>query len=125
MVEPDDKLHPFEQKKIDDQYFIEAQVERHKKQSGEAERANRALGDIARFIQADCDVTGLKDLEYLGSAALHIFRAPSLDMIMQVCQVSSLGPVHEDTASKALEQLKAEMKEFYGRRRVKRTRSGV
>lgn len=120
-----DEMHEWEKKKLQDEWYIDAQITREEKQGPQMTRANHALADVARFVQADCGMEELKSLHYVGSAAVHIYLSPILQSVIQVTQTNTLAGTSEFVASVALEQLKKDAKAFYGHARKKTTRSGL
>ncbi len=107
--------------KFNDQIGIFADVTREKPADEAANRANRALNDIGDFIH-DNNVT-LAQLEYQGSAAVHIYLAPSLGQVLYVTQVQPLLNSAERLAGPAFTQLQRDMMSAYGRE-VTKLRSG-
>lgn len=124
MSEDTKGLHPWEKQKLDDQFGISAKVERTEAKGENSIRANRALGDIGNFVKDDCGIEQLRDALYMGSAAVHYYYLPGLKTILNVCQTDSMQQVSEYIASEGLNQLKQELRVYYGRNRVVR-RSGV
>lgn len=116
-------LSDFDKKKFDDDIYLNAIIDRNMERGPEIARANRALVDLASYIQLDCGMPQLKDGLYLGSAALHLYLYPTINELAHVCQVSTLGDTHERLASLGFEELKKKMQEHYGRKPIKR-RSG-
>lgn len=80
--------------------------------------ANQKLGDIGEFLNPKP-----KELNYIGSTAIHIYQSEMLGHIFFVSQTGSLGDTPEVTASTALTALKGDMMKEYGRGRQKK-RSG-
>lgn len=117
-------LHSFEKKTLDNQFGIDAVVDISAIRGESMGRANRALQDIGAFIKDDCAISHLKDAIYMGSASIHMYFLPNLKTIINVCQVDPLGQIPEYTASEGFKQLKNDMREYYGRKRVVR-RSGA
>jgi hypothetical protein len=61
-------------------------------------------------------------VEYLGAAAVHIYKSPMLDQLFFVSQ-TPLGALSEPIAAKAIESLRSDCMVAYGRKRSVR-RSG-
>lgn len=118
-----DDMHEFEKKKLDDNLFIDAKVDKDKIEGLQMRRANMALGDIGNFIKHDCDIAALRECKYMGSMAVHVYQSEMLEQIFFIAQ-TPLNETREWTADKAFLQLKEAAKQFYGRNTVKRTRSG-
>jgi hypothetical protein len=107
--------------KVRDQIGIFADVERNKEVSDASTRANMALLDVGEYIQTNAP--GLKDLHYQGSAAVHIYLAPTLGEMVFVTQVKPLRDTAERIAGPAFTQLQKDMMAQYGRKTTK-VRSG-
>lgn len=107
--------------KMRDQIGISADVERNKKGDEAALRANRALNDIGDYIHQNTDA--VQQLQYLGSAAVHIYMAPTLNQVVYISQVGPLGDCPERVAGPAFTDLQKSMMAHYGRRTTK-IRSG-
>lgn len=118
------ELHDWDRKKHEDELGITAKVNRHTETGEPIIRANRALGDIGNFIKEDTGVMALKECDYVGSTAVHIFLAPALGQYVFVSQTSPLARTPEITADAALRQLRGDVMESFGRRRQQK-RSGV
>ena len=107
--------------KMSDQIGIFADVTREKQHDEIAHRANRALNDIGDFIHKGRPE--LQGLEYCGSAAVHIYLAPTLGAVEYVTQVQPLLNTAERLAGPAQTQLQKDMMAAYGRKTTK-VRSG-
>jgi hypothetical protein len=107
--------------KMRDQIGIFCDVERDKKGGDAIKRANRALNDIGDFIHEE--VPQVKELEYLGSAAVHIFLARGMQQVVYISQTQPLGETPERVAGPAFTDLQKSMMDYYGRKTTK-IRSG-
>jgi hypothetical protein len=107
--------------KMSDQIGIFADVTRTQVADDTAHRANRALNDIGDFIHKRRPE--LAGLQYLGSASVHIFLAPTLKEIKYITQVQPLLECPERIAGPAFTQLQKDMMASYGRKTTK-IRSG-
>lgn len=96
-----------------------ATVQRDGVESELGGRANLAL----RNIGEDLNPLRKQGVNYMGSAALHIYQSEVLGQIFFITQTDTLQDVPEVTASKALENFKGDMMETYGKKRQLR-RSG-
>ena len=98
-----------------------ATVERWDSKGEDAFNANYELQKIGQVLKQGH--TELRNHEYLGSMAVHVYLAPTVDIPMFISQ-TPLGKSPEVLTSSALTDLKGVAMEFYGRdRQVKR--SGV
>jgi hypothetical protein len=118
-----DEVHEWDKTKHDVSMGISAQVERSKSKGELAGRANLALGDLAAFIGA-ANEDHTKELTYLGSAAIHIWIAPTLNRLFFISQTAPLNDTPEMVAADAFRQLRGDMENHYGRKRS-RKRSGI
>lgn len=107
--------------KMRDQIGISVSVEREKKTNDAVVRANHALCDIGDYIHRN-EAT-VKELEYCGSAAVHIFMAKTLNQVIYITQTTPLRDTQERVAGPALTQLQKDMMQYYGRKATK-IRSG-
>ncbi len=107
--------------KVRDQIGITVDVERSKEGGEVMSRANRAINDVGDFIHAE--VPQLKGLDYLGSAAVHIYMAPTLNQLVFVSQTQPLLETPERIAGPAFTDLQKSMMAAYGRKQTK-VRSG-
>ncbi len=107
--------------KMRNQIGISIDVERTKQEGEAPNRANRALNDIGDYIHKNADE--VRDLEYLGSAAVHIYYARTLDQCVYVTQTKPMLDCHERAAGPAFTQLQKDLMAHYGRKTTK-LRSG-
>lgn len=107
--------------KMRDQIGIFVDVERDKEGGDAMKRANRALNDIGDFVHTS--VPAVSQLEYCGSAAVHIFMAPTLNQVVYITQTQPLLETHERLAGPAFTDLQKAMQRHYGRKTTK-IRSG-
>lgn len=107
--------------KMRDQIGIFADVERSKVLDETAYRSNRALNDIGDFIHANNDT--VRNLEYVGSAAVHIYLARAIGEAVFVCQTKPLLECEERIAGPAFTDLQKNLMSHYGRKTTK-IRSG-
>ena len=107
--------------KMRDQIGISVDVEREKKSDDSVVRANHALCDIGDYIHAN--TPAVSQLDYLGSAAVHIYMAPTLNGIVYITQTGPLKDTPERVAGPAHTQLQKDMMSYYGRKTTK-IRSG-
>jgi len=105
-------MNEFKQKKFNTDIGIHAKVKRENIKNEESWRAGETLKDIGNFINPQP-----KDLERVGSAAVHVYQSKELKQIFFITQTSTLEKIVEITADKAMTQLKEDMKVFFGRRR--------
>lgn len=119
--EEDRALSEAKKKIFDRDIGQKARVERLTGQGDSVLFANEALRRGADFLKEG--QPSLRDAEYQGSCAVHIFRFPSLQEIVFVSQTGAIGTVPEVTASAAFEALRGDLMEQYGRAR-KTKRSG-
>ena len=115
----------WEKATFDVEYFTKAHVERYDENSPNIKRANMAIGDIGNFIKHDCLVNQLRELEYVGSAAIHIYIAPVTRQAIFISQPEPLKNCPEEIAAKAAMHINQEMKAYYGHKQKKTTRSGA
>lgn len=98
-----------------------AQVERHVDSTEKTYNAAYELQKIGQVLKQG--YPELREHEYLGSMAVHVYLTPKLEIPIFLSQ-SPLGKCPEILASNALTDLKGHvMEEFYGRERQKK-RSG-
>lgn len=94
-----------------------AKVTREDKTNDLAKVMNESLRKIGFMGQSE-----VNGYEYQGSMALHVYKSPLLNEIIYINQTSPMQHVPEIIASKAFENLKGDLLEFYGRsRQVKRS----
>lgn len=119
---PEKSTHEkWEDQKMRNAVGIDINVERSKLGNEAAHRANRALNDIGDFIHQNTD--GLKGLTYLGSAAVHIYLAPTVGEAEFITQTFPLRDTAERVAGPAFTQLQKDMMAAYNRKTTK-IRSG-
>ncbi len=111
----------WDDKKMSDQIGISASVERDKPGGEVMIRANRALNDVGDFIQAG--LPELTQLEYAGSAAVHIYYAPTLNQVIYVSQTQPLLEAGERLVGPAITDLQKSAMSHFGRKTTK-IRSG-
>lgn len=121
MSDEKDLKTQWDDKKMRDAIGIDAKVEREKAGGEPIRRANRALNDIGDYVQGNVAEVG--GLEYLGSAAVHIYYARTLDQCVFITQTQPLLDTHERAAGPAFTQLQKDMMSHYGRKTTK-IRSG-
>ena len=107
--------------KLADDIGIFAKIDRNKAEDECASRSNKALNEIGDFIHKGRPE--LSGLEYCGSAAVHIYLAPTLGEMCFITQVQPLLNTAERIAGPAFTQLQKDMMTYYGRRTTK-IRSG-
>lgn len=107
--------------KLRDQIGITADVKRDQEGGDQMKRANRALNDIGDFIHKA--VPQVSQLEYCGSAAVHIYLAPNLGEVIFISQTQPLLATAERVAGPAFTDLQKAMMRHYGRQTTK-IRSG-
>jgi hypothetical protein len=107
--------------KMRDQIGIACDVERDKEGGDVMKRANRALNDIGDFVHQA--VPEIQQLDYVGSAAVHIYLAPTLGQVVYVSQTQPLLDCHERLAGPAFTDLQKSMMAHFGRKTTK-IRSG-
>lgn len=115
--DPNHGLSAHDKIKHDQALYRDAKIKRHESHGEPQAKANRALEDIARYIQTETAVAPqLKEAEYLGSCAIHVYMLHGLKTAMFVSQVDPMTKrVHEMTASDALTDLRAQLMIGYGR----------
>lgn len=113
-----DKLHPYKKQSFKTDIEVNAKVERHKGSSNLAAQGNRALRSIGSNLNP---IPGT--VEYIGSAAVHIYKSPMLEQMFFVAQTDTLSECPEHIASKGITDLRGAAMEHYGRRRATK-RSG-
>lgn len=90
----------------------------HREQLGAESAAlpNRMLIDVGLKMQ-EVD-SQLQHYTYLGSAAVHVYAAPTIDSLVFASQTDALRlyKCPEELAAKAFDDLLARMKEAYGHR---------
>lgn len=116
-------LIPWDESKFKNSMGINANVTRAADEGETARRANRALNDIGDFIQGTNSGV-LRDLTYMGSMAVHIYLAPTLNQLVCVSQIQPLRDTRMALANSAMRQLEGDCLEHYGRKRPKK-RSGI
>lgn len=97
-----------------------ASIDRWESQGEDAFNANFELQKIGQIIKGGHDE--LREHDYLGSMAVHVYMTPTLETPVFACQ-APLGKCPEVLASAALVDLKGSAMEFFGRARQKK-RSG-
>ncbi len=107
--------------KMRNEIGINADVERDVSGGEAAKRANRALNDIGDFIHKNNP--NVADLEYVGSAAVHIYLARVLGEVVYISQTQPLLETEERMAGPAFTDLQKSMMRHYGRKTTK-IRSG-
>lgn len=107
-------------KKYRDEIGHKAVVQR---ESLENDRTD-ALKEVLKDIGKDAITVGMipKGMEYVGSAAVHIYRAPSLGHVAYFNQIA-LATCPEALAGPAVSDLRGSMLQFYNHNRQKK-RSG-
>lgn len=116
-----DTATKWDDQKMRNEIGISCDVERDKEGGDSMKRSNRALNDIGDFIHGE--LPQLAGLEYCGSAAVHIYLAPTLGQIVYVSQTQPLLETHERLAGPAFTDLQKSMMAHYGRKTTK-IRSG-
>jgi hypothetical protein len=111
----------WDDQKMRNEIGISADVDRHKEGGEAAKRSNRALNDIGDFIHKN--TPEVSQLEYLGSAAVHIYFARALNQVCYISQTQPLLDTHERVAGPAFTDLQKSMMSYYGRKTTK-IRSG-
>ena len=124
-LDPNLGLTDAEKKKHDLELYGNAKINRHESKGETQARANRALRDIGMFIQKDsAEKAVLKGLEYLGSAAVHVYYSAALKTSFFVSQTDTMTrTVPEVVASDATVDLRKALMAGYGRTPTKK-RSG-
>lgn len=107
-------------KKFQTEIGQKAIVQREDIQNDRTEDLRGVLSDIGKNFAEVGAVP--KGMEYCGSAAVHIFRAPTLGHVAYVNQLA-LSSCSEVLAGPAISDLRGAMMNFYGRARQKK-RSG-
>ena len=111
----------WDDQKMRDQIGITVDVEREKQANDSVTRANHALCDVGDYIHSN--TPSVAQLQYLGSAAVHIYLAPHLDQVVYVTQTGPLRDTPERVAGPAFTQLQRDMMGYYNRKTTK-LRSG-
>ena len=111
----------WDDQKMRNQIGLTVDVERETVRNDAVDRANRALCDIGDYIHAN--EPKIKELTYCGSAAVHIYLAPTLGEIIYITQTSPLRETEERVAGPAFTQLQKDMMKYYGKKQT-RIRSG-
>lgn len=121
-VVPDKALsEKWDDQKMRNEIGISCEVQRDKDGSEWARRANRALNDIGDFIHKENP--SVSQLQYAGSAAVHIYLAPTLNQAVFVSQTQPLLDTHERLCGPAITDLQKSCMSHYGRKTTK-IRSG-
>lgn len=102
----------FEKKDFNTQLGQKAHVERYDR---DATQENTKLREIGRDIHFAKGTPGEEAAEYLGSAAVHIYRTPHLGTMFFVSQ-DCLGGTPEDIAGAALSDFRKTIMRNYGRK---------
>lgn len=97
---------------LDTQLGQSATIQREVLQGELYEQCNLVLKDLGEELNPNTQGA----LKYVGSAAIHIYQAPTIGQIFFVSQVSPLGKCPEPLASQALNDLRGRMMEHYGRK---------
>ncbi len=117
MSQQDETGKKWDDGKMRDQIGISVDVEREKAGGESMTRANRALNDIGDFIHNE--IPQLKGLEYCGSAAVHIYMAPTLNQVIYVSQTQPLLEAHERVVGPAITDLQKSAMAHFGRKTTK------
>jgi hypothetical protein len=107
--------------KVRDQIGITVGVERDQDGSETARRSNRALNDLGDFIHKE--TPEVSQLEYMGSAAVHIFMAKTLNQLVFISQTQPLLDAEERIVGPAITDLQKACMRHFGRKTTK-IRSG-
>lgn len=107
-------------KKYQDEVGHKAVVQRSVLDNERTDQLKEVLQDIGRDALAVGFVP--KGMEYMGSVAVHIYRAPTLGAVVYFNQ-TALNECPEQLAGPAVSDLRGAMLSFYGRKRQKK-RSG-
>jgi len=75
-------------------------------------RANQTIRSVGEALNPSPN-----GLQYLGSAAVHVYQSPVLGQVMFVSQTGCIGHTPEALASKAVHDLKGSLMEQYGKKR--------
>lgn len=94
-----------------------ADVKREDMQSELAAKANKQLREIGDQIKP------VQGIEYVGSAAVHVYKSEIAGNIYFISQVGTLGECNEALAQAAFKDLAGSAMEYFGRKRPV-TRSG-
>lgn len=103
-------MSDFKKQNFETEIGQKAKVEQTKVDNELSAHANSALRQIGEFINPQVG----DELEYMGSAAVHIYQSRKLKHMVFQAQ-APLGYTPETTASIAMEPLKGEMMNYYGR----------
>lgn len=117
MSDPGGVIHPHKKLIFQDEMGQKVDVSRSEvNDTGAVALAHQTLRDIGEHIKAESSDSVLKNLTYVGSAAVHIYQSEILGSIFYVTQTSTLGKAHELTCSQAITQLKHDCMTKYGRK---------
>jgi len=117
------EVHEWDENKFKTSMGINAHVSRNDNTGETARRTNRALNDIGDFIQGE-NTGALRECQYLGSMAVHIYLAPALNQLVCVSQTQPLRDTPMMLANSAIRQLEGDVLEHFGKKRP-RKRSGI
>jgi hypothetical protein len=110
-------MHDIQKQQLTSEIGSLAHVRREQVTSEESKTANRELRAIGDLLKP------VKNNEYLGSSAVHIYKLEALDEVIFVSQTQPLGETPEVLGAKAFDDLKNRAMEHYGRKAPK-LRSG-
>jgi len=109
----------YEEQKFKTDIGINALVQREDVPSEVSEKANQILRSLGRdLLQLE-----IPNCKWIGSAALHIYTAPTLGFIQTITQAHTLDDCPEIVAAKSIAEFNAAVKAYYGQRSSK-LRSG-
>lgn len=116
-LDPNLGMTEHEKIKHDQALFRDAKIDRHVSHGDAQRKANRALEDLAGFIQHDSsEAPILKNAIYMGSAAVHVYTLPGIQETFFVCQTAPMrARASEVLASDATTDLRRQLRIAYGR----------
>lgn len=125
LIDPNMGLSEHEHKKHIDELYGKAKIDRHESKGSAVARANRALEELAIFIQKESpEANILKTCDYVGSAAVHCYRSKVLQQTFFISQTDPMtSKAHEAVAGAAISDLRKQLMLGYGRKATKK-RSG-
>jgi hypothetical protein len=103
----------FDKKQIDSEVYTKAQIHREELSDKELKMV---CNEVLKGLGADLS-PNKEAMQYLGSAAIHVYKPKTLDGLMFISQTGTMHSVPENIASKGIEALKNDMMVEYGRRR--------
>lgn len=111
----------WEIKKAKNEFGQQVTASREDVQGDLAGRTNSGLRGIGQYIKEETNA--LKEVEYLGSAAVHYYKSPMLGQVFFITQSATIDNTPEIIVQEGITELRNELLQRYGHK-PQRKRSG-